>query len=136
SGSNAAVVISGSTGSQPGLRLPESVESPLTPLLVQFERLRQQSYDEFHQSMLLMLQMFNGLQRERLDPVREDLDQVYKLTLELQQVQGSTGQSSHPGTTPMHEGQPATAGSGQRIAALQHERHSRWHKVLDAVAAG
>jgi len=120
------------------LRLPEGVESPLTPLLGQFECLRQQSYDEFHQTMLLTLQMFNVLQRERLDPVRDDLDHVYKLTLELQNLHSPPGQPSEAGTTPMHEGPPrATSPAAmQRIAALQQERQGHWHKVLDAVAGG
>lgn len=136
-GSNAAVVVSGPTGSQPGVRLPEGVasgESPLAPLVDQFARLRQHSYDEFHQTMLLMLQMFNILQRERLDPVRDDLDQVYKLTLELQNlhVPGKPAESG----TPVHEGAGPAAGVIPRIAALQQERQSRWHKVLDAVTGG
>jgi pSer/pThr/pTyr-binding forkhead associated (FHA) protein len=139
-GSNATVVVSGTTGSRPslGLETGAPAESPLAPLLSQFQRLQQRSYDEFHQSMLLALQMFNILQRERLDPVRDDLDQVYKLTLELQNIQAREGKppESSATTTPLHEGQPADipAATSQRITALQQERHSRWHKVLEAVA--
>jgi len=138
-GSSATVVVSGTAGSQPALRLPESVatgDSPLSPLVDQFQRLRQHSYDEFHQAMLLVLQMFNVLERDRLDPVRDDLDQVYKLTLELQNLQGPLDKPSDAGKTPMHEGgpQPAPAVNLPRIVALQQERQTRWHKVLDAVA--
>jgi hypothetical protein len=88
--------------------------------------------------MLLVLQMYNVLHRERLDPVRDDLDHVYQLTLELQNLHAPPGQPSDAGTTPMHEGtpRPLSAGVLQRIAALQQERHGRWHKVLDAVAGG
>jgi pSer/pThr/pTyr-binding forkhead associated (FHA) protein len=140
-GSNATVVVSGTTGSRPslGLEAVSSVESPLTPLIGQFQRLQQRSYDEFHQTMLLALQMFNILQRERLDPVRDDLDQVYKLTLELQNIQAREGKAAEPiaTTTPLHEGQAAElpAATSQRITALQQERQTRWHKVLEAVAA-
>jgi predicted component of type VI protein secretion system len=135
-GSNPAVVVSGPTGSQPGVRLPETVaagDSPLMPLVDQFQRLRLHSYDEFHQSMLLMLQMFNMLQRERLAPVRDDLDQVYKLTRELQNLHTPSASDSAVGT-PVHEGSAPAAGVMQRMAALQQERQSRWHKVLEAVA--
>jgi len=134
-GSSPSVVVSGPTGSQPAVRLPEAVagESPLTPLIDQFQRLRLHGYDEFHQSMLLMLQMFNMLQRERLTPVRDDLDQVYKLTRELQTLNAPT--TSETGTaTPEHEGAPPAAGVMQRMATIQQERQGRWHKVLEAVA--
>jgi pSer/pThr/pTyr-binding forkhead associated (FHA) protein len=136
SGSNPGVVVSGPTASQPAVRLSEAVsagDSPLTPLIDQFQQLRLHSYDEFHQSMLLMLQMFNMLQRERLAPVREDLDQVYKLTRELQNLHAPA--ASETGTaTPVHEGAAPSASVLPRMAALQQERQSRWHKVLDAVA--
>jgi pSer/pThr/pTyr-binding forkhead associated (FHA) protein len=141
-GSAATLVVSGAAGSQPSLRLPEgaaaAADSPLAPLLDQFQRLRQNAFDEFHQTMLLTLQMFNVLQRERLDPVRDDLDHVYKLTLELQNLHAPPGQPSEAGTTPMHEGPPraTSPAAAQRIAALQQERQGRWHKVLDAVAGG
>src|SRR5207302_4828654 len=132
-GSNATVVVSPATGSQPAVRLPEgavSSDHALTPVLAQFEQLQQQSYDEFHQSMLLVLQMFNILERERLDPVREHLDQVYKLTLELQSLHTST-QPPQTAPTPLHEGAAPASTAFQRVATLQQERHSRWHKVLD-----
>jgi pSer/pThr/pTyr-binding forkhead associated (FHA) protein len=135
-GSNPAVVVSGPTGSHPGVRLPAAVsagESPLTPLVDQLQRLQLHSYDEFHQSMLLMLQMFNMLQRERLAPVRDDLDQVYRLTRELQNLHGPAP-SETGAATPVHEGATPTAGVIQRMTALRQERQSRWHKVLDAVA--
>jgi pSer/pThr/pTyr-binding forkhead associated (FHA) protein len=136
-GSNPAVVVSGPTGSRPTLQLPEAVtaggDSPLTPLIEQFQRLRLHSYDEFHQSMLLMLQMFNMLQRDRLTPVREDLDQVYKLTRELQNLHApAAGESA--GATPVHEGAAPGIGVTQRMTTLQQERQIRWHKVLEAVA--
>jgi pSer/pThr/pTyr-binding forkhead associated (FHA) protein len=139
--SHATVVVSGPAGSKPTVHLPESVpagDSPLAPLIDQFQRLRQHAHDEFHQTMLLVLQMFNVLERERLDPVRADLDQVYKLTLEIQNLHAPQGQPQEGGTTPLHEGQPQEmpAGVPQRIAALQQERQTRWHKVLDAVAGG
>jgi pSer/pThr/pTyr-binding forkhead associated (FHA) protein len=148
-GSNAAVVVSGPAPSQPSSRLPEGVvsaDSPLAPLIGQFQRLQQRSFDEFHQTMLVVMQMCNVLHRDRLAPVRDDLDQVYKLTLELQGLHSSPGkpaESTPAGTptpvpTPLHEGQPAgevPAGVNQRITALQQERQNRWHKVLEAVAS-
>jgi len=134
-GSSPSVVVSGPTGSHPAVRLPEAVagESPLTPLIDQFQRLRLHGYDEFHQSMLLMLQMFNMLQRERLTPVRDDLDQVYKLTRELQNLHAPA--TSETGTaTPEHEGAAPASGVMKRMATIQQERQIRWHKVLEAVA--
>jgi pSer/pThr/pTyr-binding forkhead associated (FHA) protein len=146
-GSNASVVISGPAAGPSSARLPEaavSADSPLAPIISQFQRLQQQSYDEFHQTMLVVMQMFNVLNRDRLAPVREDLDQVYHLTLELQGLHASSGKSGEtppsgtatPLPTPLHEGHQATdipAAVTQRIASLQLERQNRWHKVLDAV---
>jgi pSer/pThr/pTyr-binding forkhead associated (FHA) protein len=147
-GSNAAVVVSGPAPSQSS-RLPGGVvsaDSPLAPLISQFRHLEQRSFDEFHQTMLVVMQMFNVLHRERLAPVRDDLDQVYKLTLELQGLHSAPGkpaESSPSGTptpvpTPLHEGEPAPevpAAVSQRITALQQERQNRWQKVLDAVVS-
>lgn len=148
-GSHAAVVVSGPTPSQPSTRLPEgavSADSPLAPVIGQFQRLQQRSFDEFHQTMLVVMQMFNVLHRDRLAPVRDDLDQVYKLTLELQGLhtsQAKPADSMPSGTptpmpTPLHEGQPAPevpAVVSQRITALQQERQNRWQKVLETVVS-
>jgi pSer/pThr/pTyr-binding forkhead associated (FHA) protein len=140
-GSNATVVVSGQSAAGSGTRLADVVasgESPLAPLMSQFGRLQQRTSEEFHQTMLLVMQMFNSIQRDRLDPVRDDLDHVYKLTLELQNLHTQQAKSPEAAGTPLHEGPPAEqpAGVSQRIAALQQERQSRWHKVLDAVAGG
>jgi pSer/pThr/pTyr-binding forkhead associated (FHA) protein len=123
-------------------------ESVLAPLTQQFQHLRQRTFDEFHQTMLVMMQMLNTLQRERMAPVREDLDQVYQLTLELQSLHAEQAKPSpsvdalraltRPDSpaAPLPETQSPAAIQGwlsQRIAALQQERQSRWHKVLDSV---
>jgi pSer/pThr/pTyr-binding forkhead associated (FHA) protein len=147
-GSNAGVVVSGPAPSQVPSRLLEGVvsaDSPLAPLIGQFQRLQQRSFDEFHQTMLIAMQMFNVLHRDCLAPVRDELDQVYKLTLELQGLhtsgkpaEGSPSGTPTPVPTPLHEGQPTSevpAGVSQRIAALQQERQNRWNKVLDAVVS-
>jgi pSer/pThr/pTyr-binding forkhead associated (FHA) protein len=143
---SAAVVVSspgsGTGPRPPGVAPPEA--SPLAPLLQHFQRLQQQASDDFHETMLAVLQMFAAVQRERVEPLREDLDHVYQLTLELQhlqaeqtqQVSGEAKPADGTAKTPLHEGLAVgdvPAWLNQRIAALQQERQGHWHKVLDAV---
>jgi hypothetical protein len=70
-----------------GLGLTSESGSMLTPFLEQFSRMQQQMFDQFHQSMLLMVQMFGDLHRDQMAMIREELDRVYKITQELNSLQ-------------------------------------------------
>jgi hypothetical protein len=69
------------------------------PLLDQFQVLQQQMLDQFHQTMLMMAQMFTTLHREQMDLVRDELERMHRLTRELQDLRAQlTGQTSAPPT--------------------------------------
>jgi pSer/pThr/pTyr-binding forkhead associated (FHA) protein len=68
--------------------LPSSPEQALLmPVISQFNLMQQQMFDQFHQTMLMMVQMFSTLHREQMDLIRDELDQLHGLTRELQELQ-------------------------------------------------
>jgi pSer/pThr/pTyr-binding forkhead associated (FHA) protein len=123
-------------------------ESMLAPLIQQFQQLKQRTFDEFHQTMLVMMQMLSTLRGDGMAPARDELDQVYRLTLDLQSLHAEQAKPS-PSSEALRglatagspvpsfpEGQSRAAIEGwvnQRIATLQQERQSHWHRVLDSV---
>ena len=52
----------------------ELAESMLMPLVNQFSLMQQQMFDQFHQVILMMFQMFGTLHRDQMGLVREDLE--------------------------------------------------------------
>jgi pSer/pThr/pTyr-binding forkhead associated (FHA) protein len=127
---------SGLATESPAVEQGTAEESALAPLIQQFQQLRQRTFDEFHQTMLVMMQMFSTLRGDGIAPAREELDHVYKLTLELQSMHAEALRGPTSPATPLPEGQtPANVENwlSRRLAALQTERQSHWHKVLDAV---
>jgi pSer/pThr/pTyr-binding forkhead associated (FHA) protein len=62
-------------------------EALLQPLIQQFGMMQQQMFDQFHQAMLAMFQMFGSLHRDQMKVVREELDRIRQLGQELQVLQ-------------------------------------------------
>jgi pSer/pThr/pTyr-binding forkhead associated (FHA) protein len=60
----------------------------LVPLLEQFQVMQQQTLDQFHQTMLMMAQLFTTLHREQMDLVRDELERMHRLTREIQELRG------------------------------------------------
>lgn len=65
----------------------ESSESLLMPLMSQFGQMQQQMFDQFQQSVLMMVQMFSALHRDQMGIIREELDRLHQLTQELKGLQ-------------------------------------------------
>jgi pSer/pThr/pTyr-binding forkhead associated (FHA) protein len=59
----------------------------LVPMIAQFNVLQQQMFEQFHQAMMMMFQMFGTLQRDQEARVREELTRVQQITQELQALQ-------------------------------------------------
>jgi hypothetical protein len=69
----------------------------LLPLVEQFQSMQQQMFDQFHQTMLMMVQMFCTMHREQMSCIRDELDHVQCLTRELQELQAELRQVTATG---------------------------------------
>jgi pSer/pThr/pTyr-binding forkhead associated (FHA) protein len=69
-------------------------ETVLLPLLNQFNQMQQQMFDQFHQSVLLVVQTFSALHRDQMGVIREELDRLHQLTSELHTLQAEL--AKHP----------------------------------------
>jgi pSer/pThr/pTyr-binding forkhead associated (FHA) protein len=74
-----------------GIKMSEPL---LLPLLSHFGQMQQQMFDQFHQSMLMMMQMMGALHRDQMEAVREELDRVAAITHELQSLQSELAERS------------------------------------------
>jgi pSer/pThr/pTyr-binding forkhead associated (FHA) protein len=145
------------------LVLARPSDALLLPVIDKFNLMQQQMFDQFHQTLVLVVQMFGSLHRDQMATVREELDQIWQLTRELQDLQGqllshtpgSVGDAASPRPerpevqlpgepTGLPAGpeaassQPAADASihgwlGRRILALNAERQGRWQKLMDFV---
>ncbi|MDG3008117.1 FHA domain-containing protein [Paludisphaera mucosa] len=68
-----------------GGNLGDSV-SVLVPLMNQFGMMQQQMMDQFQNAMGMLVEMFGSLQREQMDLIRQELDQLRDVTREFQDL--------------------------------------------------
>jgi pSer/pThr/pTyr-binding forkhead associated (FHA) protein len=59
-------------------------EALLTPVINQFNLMQQQMLEQFHQTMVMMAQMFGNIHRDQMSLIREELNQLHRVTQELQ----------------------------------------------------
>jgi pSer/pThr/pTyr-binding forkhead associated (FHA) protein len=89
---------------------PASETSLLLPVMNQLNLMQHQMFDQFHQSMLMMVQMFSQLHTDQMRLIRDELDQLHRLTSELRQLQAELARYPKPaGETPAP---PAPAAPG------------------------
>jgi hypothetical protein len=101
-------------------------ESLMLPVINQFNLMQQQMFDQFQQTMLMMVQMFTNMHREQMSLVRDELDQLHRVTQELRELQaelaarapGSSGQNiSQPSAVaPVHNSLNGKEARGARQA--------------------
>ena len=90
----------------PGPRqvLPTFVEQPADPsvgmIVQQFSMMQQQMFDQFHQSMMMMFEGFAALHRETSGTIREEFDQVRKLSAEIEALKVETAKLAEAAKTP------------------------------------
>jgi Inner membrane component of T3SS, cytoplasmic domain/FHA domain len=86
-----------------------AADPALSMLLSHFGQMQQQMIDQFQTSMMMMLQMFNGMHQEQMGLVRDELDRLRELNSEVQQLkaqisanppQGQVSPASQPPATP------------------------------------
>jgi pSer/pThr/pTyr-binding forkhead associated (FHA) protein len=66
--------------SSPG-ELPQAL---LAPVINQFSLMQQQMLEQFHQTMTMMAQMFGTIHRDQMALIRDELQQLHRVTQELQ----------------------------------------------------
>lgn len=62
-------------------------EATILTIVNQFTLVQQQMAEQYHQSLLAMVQMFAAMRREQMDLVREEMDRINQLTDELRTLQ-------------------------------------------------
>ncbi len=67
-------------------RLAEE-QSLLLPVIQQFNLMQQQMFDQFHQSMMMLVEMFSAMHREQAEWIRVELERLGNLTQELRTLQ-------------------------------------------------
>jgi hypothetical protein len=101
-------------------------EALVFPLLNQFNQMQQQMFEQFHQSMMLMVQMFGTLHRDQMGMIRDELDRVRQISQELLALQADLARHSaakggaRPAPVPPRPSLPApTADNGSGAAQPQ-----------------
>ncbi len=133
-----------------------AIESMLLPFVAQFSLMQQQMFEQFQQTVLMMGEMFGNLQQEQVALVRRELEEIQRLTQELQSLQKECPPqtpSSVPesllspsdsvaeapakpiaAAVPFSSEAPAPAEIhtwlSERLTAINQERQGRWQKIL------
>ncbi len=72
----------------------------LGPVVQQFGMMQQQMFDQFHQAMLAMVQMFGALHRDQMGLIREELNRLRDVTQELHSLQAELAAQAPPAAAP------------------------------------
>jgi pSer/pThr/pTyr-binding forkhead associated (FHA) protein len=75
------------TSPAPPLARLRQEQAFLLPIIEQFSLMQQQMFDQFHQSMAMLVELFSAMHREQTGLVRAELNQLHQLTRELQTLQ-------------------------------------------------
>jgi pSer/pThr/pTyr-binding forkhead associated (FHA) protein len=71
----------------------------LFPLVQQFNNLQQQMFDQFQQTLVMLVRLMSSMHQEQVALIREELGQIQKVTEELNRLQGQAhqGRAVSPG---------------------------------------
>ena len=93
----------------------ELVQALMQPMVQQFGLMQQQMFEQFHQAMMGMFQTFGAAHRDQMNDLREEIDEVRRLTQELQTLQAEAARReaatppAPPPTMPASPPSPARA---------------------------
>jgi predicted component of type VI protein secretion system len=127
--------------------------NPMISLVQEFNALQQQMFDQFQQTLVMLVQMMSSMHKEQVALIREEMRQFQQVSQELQQLQeqARSGRAaaveapsgplpSPPGAIPLPAQPRATeeADGGtavhdwlaKRISDLQSDRQSRWQRIV------
>jgi pSer/pThr/pTyr-binding forkhead associated (FHA) protein len=91
----------------------ELVQALMQPMVQQFSLMQQQMFEQFHQAMMGMFQTFGAAHREQMSELREEIDEVRRITQELQSLQTEVAGAASP--NPPASG-PASVVTPPRVA--------------------
>jgi pSer/pThr/pTyr-binding forkhead associated (FHA) protein len=149
------------SASEAGLSVarPAAPGSPLEvfdprALLDQIASIERPSNDQVGQAILMLTQLFGSMHREMVDLVREELEQIRRLSAELQtlraetpgkirtrlvppvatQARASSGPTISDDHAPVEPTRPRDPGEvhlivSERLATFEREREGRWNKI-------
>ena len=87
------------------------VIDPSVNLLVhQFGMMQQQMFDQFHHTMMMMFEGFAALHREQSSSIREEFDQVRKLSDEIEALRAETARLAEAASRPADRPRPSSNG--------------------------
>src|SRR5262249_31216361 len=64
----------------------EQLLEVLTPFATQFRLMQEQMFEQFQQSLLTMFDMFSTLHRDQTSAIRQELDDLKRVTQEIQEL--------------------------------------------------
>lgn len=131
----------------------------ILPMLKQLGDVHSQMFDQFQQSMLLIVQMFGQLHRDQMGQMQQELMRIQELNAELAKMQTEVARLAMVQALGMNSASKATVGDSEtpqpmpsplasaagsptenqaamrtyvveRINALQAERQTRWQKLV------
>jgi pSer/pThr/pTyr-binding forkhead associated (FHA) protein len=131
------------TMARPGVELPAGIvppggqdlssvlassAGPIDPsvnlLVHQFGMMQQQMFDQFHQTMMMMFEGFAALHREQSGSLREEFDQVRKLSDEIETLRQETARLAAEAAKPQPQPRPRSATNGHSSPAASAEQAS------------
>jgi hypothetical protein len=89
------------------------------PVLNQFSQIQQQMFEQFHQNMVMLVQMFSAMHQDQMGLIREELDRLNQLTQELHTLQAEASKQAVAPLPPLAEPKraPLAQENGAKAAA-------------------
>jgi hypothetical protein len=112
----------------------EEQRALLLPIVNQFAQMQQQMFDQFQQTILMMVEMFTALHEDQIKVVRQELDGLRALTRELHELQrellarqgvaaaDEPDEATEPAVAPPGNGTSAAADNGSHRPAPAQPR--------------
>lgn len=93
-----------------------AIEALFRPYVAQFDRMQEQMFGQFQQSLMAMLQLIGTLHRDQMAQVRQELDRIGRITEQLQAMQAEAIRAASAKSKP----EPASGGlSAPEVASTE-----------------
>ncbi|WP_206107608.1 FHA domain-containing protein [Paludisphaera rhizosphaerae] len=138
----------------PGVLAPS--EALIAPLIQQFGQMQDQMFDQFRSLLVATFQMFGKLQRDQIDFLRSELDQIRRLSEEVAEIKADRAGASRSLTSEPRQAQAVQSPRSRnghrpqpkpldpqvhslldrRIAAMEQESQDRWSSLVQTLLGG